>query len=489
MKIIGIILLLITSTCQVFPQTGFVFRYSTNQDEIPNDIIETNDGGFIISASIGSYPLTYQSLLIRLNRFGDTIKTKKINQEQGICYLNDLIKLDNGTYMGIGEKKTENNSTRIWLLILSDSLSIIKDTSFSTELKFLGNMVYCFMDHFHEIIVYGCADPNSGPPGPFPYIFKFSQSCDSLFFHYYTNPWGQYVFSMMEKHNNSGYLMSLFGSYNGQMYSPSQFLTMDYLFNVTQVDSVPGKLDFYLNTKTNIGTEFYATGKRHFYNSNPRTDKIGILKLDTNFHIRSEFFLGPDDTVSYPAYNTNIDFINEQNIYLGGVVNQDWGGIFSYNQSFIVLGKLDSSLSLTWQKYYGGDMYYMVWSVIATTDGGCIIGATSNDYAIQGENRDIYILKVDSNGLITGISDPPDSDLKRNLVYPNPGNEILNIETSLKQSTLSLYDLSGRLVSTTELHVGRNSINTQSINPGLYIFKISENSVITACGKWIKSSK
>ena len=133
-------------------------------------------------------------------------------------------------------------------------------------------------------------------------------------------------------------------------------------------------------------------------------------------------------------------------------------------------------------------MYYMVWSVIATTDGGCIIGATSNDYAVQGENRDIYILKVDSNGLITGISNPPDADAKKNSVYPNPGSEILNIETSLKQGTLCLYDLSGRLVLTTEVDAGKNSINTQNVKPGLYIFKIYENSMIKTWGKWIKSS-
>ncbi|MEI6886524.1 MAG: hypothetical protein WCO02_18690, partial [Bacteroidota bacterium] len=427
-KHITILLLFILSSIHVYSQFGFVFRYITPDDEYPNDIIETGDGGFIISVSTGSFPLTYQALFIRLNKDGDTVCTKKINQNQGTCYINHLDKLDNGTFIGIGEKKTGNEAARLWLITITDSLKIIHDTTFLTGFKSLGNMVYSFIDHFHNLIVYGSAEPYAAPLGPYPYVYKISQTYDSLFFHFYTNQHGQYVFSMMEKPDYSGYYMSLWGQYLVQTYSQSQFLTLDYSFIIQHIDSIPGELDLYLNTKAFSNQDFLVTGKRSDYGT-PRTDKIGLLRLDSSFNIKNEVFFGPEDTVTYPAYNTNLDFLNTQNIYLGGVANQNYSGIFSYDPSYILIGKFDSLFNLTWQKYFGGDMYYMVWSVIATTDGGCIIGASSNDYASQGEQRDIYILKVDSSGLITGINNLPPVRNQESSVYPNPGNNIIYVET------------------------------------------------------------
>jgi len=473
------------SLVQGYSQTGFVFRHSTSSDEFPNDIIETSDGGFIVSISIGTYPLDYQTLLIRLDQFGDTIRTKKIIVPGGTCFINDLIKLDNGNYMGLGLKKPDSISARLWLLTISDSLTVIYDTTFSTVFTYCWNL-YGFIDHMHNIIVYGDAIPHTDPPSPNPFVFKISQSSDSLFSHYYTNPWGQMVFSMIEKHGNTGYLLSFEGSIDGPVAnSPCQFITMDYDFNINRTDSVPGGIEAYLNVKTISDGEFMITGLKHFWNSNPRTDKIGILKLDSTFHIKKEFFFGPNDTVSYPAYNTNLDFLNVNNIFLGGVANQDWGGVFSYADSYILLGKLDSSLNLTWRRYFGGDSYYMVWSVIATTDGGCIIGATTNDLETQGEERDIYILKVDSSGLVTGINNQPPVQSHEAIVYPNPGDDLLYVETQLKDAIFHLFDLTGREVQSHGLFPGRNSIQVSDLNSGLYVYKIIQNSQVKEYGKWI----
>jgi|GEM_PF-1722824 len=470
-----------------YSQSGFVYRYSTLNDEYPNDIIETNDGGFIVSISVGTYPIDYQTLLIRLNKNGDTIKTFKIGVPQGTCVINDLIKLDNGTFMGLGLKKPGSNPARLWLLTLSDSLTVVHDTTFSTIFYTCWNLLG-FINHLHDIIIYGDAIPYNDPGGPtHPFIFKISQINDSLFSHYYTNPWGQIVYAMMEKQDTSGYLMSLEGSMNGSAAnSPSQFITFDSDFSITKIDSLPGKLDAYQNTRKLNDSDIILTGLRNFENSSPRTDKIGILKLDTSFHIKKEIFLGPDDTVTYPAYNTNLDLLNLQNIFLGGVVNQDWGGIFSYNKSYIILGKIDSSLNLKWQKYFGGDTYYMVWSIIATTDGGCIIGASTNDFAIMGTQRDVYILKVDSNGLITGIHQPPTNTANNILVYPNPGFDILYVKTQLGNAIFQLYDLMGREVCNKDLIPGQNVLQVQNLNAGIYVYKVVKNSQMIECGKWIK---
>ena len=484
-KYFAIICMLSLTSFQGYAQSGFVFHYSTLNDEHPNDIIETSDGGFIITVSIGTYPAPYQTLLIRLNKYGDTMVTRYISLIPGTCNINKIIKLDNGTFTGIGSKHISTGEARLWLLTITDSLSIISDTNYHTDFNIIGTL-FGFLDHFHNLIVCGSACPSGSSYNEHPFVFKFSQSSDSLFSHYYTNPFEQYAFSMIEKPDTTGYLMSIWGKYYTQTNSPSQFLTMDYSFNVLHIDSVPGRLDLYLNTKKINDHELFVTGKRWFDNIQPQTDKLGILKIDSACHIKAEQFLGPDDTVSYPAYNTNLDFLNTQNIFLGGILNQDWGGIFSYNFSYILLSKFDSSLNLTWLKYFGGDQYYMVWSVIATTDGGCIIGASNNDYSTMGEQRDVYILKVDSNGLITGIHQPPTNNGNKTLVYPNPGQDLLNLETQQENLVFHLYDIMGMEVCNKYLIPGQNVLQIQNLNSGIYIYKIVKNSQMIECGKWIK---
>jgi hypothetical protein len=233
MKIVLIISLIIfLGNIEVQAQTGFIFKYSTPNDEYPNDIIETPDGGFIITASIGTYPSPYRPLLIRLNNLGDTIKTKIITIENGNSYINHFVKLDNGNYLGIGEKKVGNNNTRIWLVTLNDSLTVVHDTSFATSFDYCYEL-HAFLNHFHNLIIYGSACLSNPPPNPHPFVFKLSQTYDSLFFHYYTNPYGQYVFSMMEKLDTTGYYMSNWGWMSSPEYSPSQILTFDYQFNIT----------------------------------------------------------------------------------------------------------------------------------------------------------------------------------------------------------------------------------------------------------------
>jgi len=224
-----------------YSQNGFVFRYSTPDDKHPNDIIETSDGGYIVTISMGSYPLNYHTLLVRLNQNGDSVNTLLINNQPGTCVINSLIKLDNGKIMGLGLKKPDSSTARFWVLIMSDSLTVIYDTSYSVVYSNCWNLLG-FIDHSNKVIAYG----DASLPGEYfishPFVFKLSQSGDSLESNFYNNAYNQIVYSMMEKSDSSGYLMSISGSMNPQPSTFSQFITMDYSFNITQIDSVPGKL-------------------------------------------------------------------------------------------------------------------------------------------------------------------------------------------------------------------------------------------------------
>ena len=465
-------------------QSGFIFKYSTPNDEIPNSVIETADSGFIIAAGIKTPTSGYQTLFIRLNKNGDTLSTKTLIFPGGISGLGNLIKLDNGSYVGIGGKVLSSGRFKLWLLNFTDTFTILKDTSYFINLESM--FTYSgFFDHYANLIIYGSLSLTS-TSAYHPFIFTSNQTLDSLGYKFFDVSTSQEAYSMIEKADTTGYLMIISGTYLVNTSSPSQILTIDYSFNVNKIDSLPGKLGWYLNSKPISQHDIIITGQRWYEGSIPQMEKIGILKLDSSFSVKDKFYLGPEDTISYPGIYSNLDFTDTNNIFCVGTANVNISNVYSTIPSYILIGKFDSSLNLNWQKYYGGDQYYLVTCVRAVKDGGVIIGATSFDYQRQNHERDIFIIKIDSNGVITGRNDLPPVKIYNAIIYPNPGHDLIYIETQLKNTVFFLYDLKGRMACTKDLTPGRNVMQTQNLNIGLYIYKIVQNSLLIECGKWIK---
>ena len=94
---------------------------------------------------------------------------------------------------------------------------------------------------------------------------------------------------------------------------------------------------------------------------------------------------------------------------------------------WIILNNLDSNLNLNWQKFYGGDAFYMLNALKATRDGGCIMLCSRYDELTQYHEYDILILKVDTNGLITTIGEGPSIPVEDVIVFPNPGKDYINV--------------------------------------------------------------
>jgi hypothetical protein len=467
------------------PQQAFPFQYSTLQDEWPTDAIETPDGGFIISAGIGTYsPWYYSALLIKLDSSGDTIMTKTISKSTGSCIIGDLVKAADGNFFGIG-RQVFSDEDRIWLVKINSDLEIIKDTTYSID-AFNIFIYYGLTDQYDNLVVFGSAAGND--LYNHPYIYKLTQEGDSVSYRYYNDSTSsEYVNSMIEKPDLSGYYMVILGDYQISMPTSEQILTIDYNLNVVDIDSLPGHYALYYNIKVFNGHQFIYTGKKITSNS-PRTDKIGIQKLDTNFFTLASNFLGPEDTITYPA-NRNIDFIDTNRIFLAGTSNQNISTPFPMNVSFYLIGVVDASLNTGWVKYYGGDQYYHAEGVLATTDGGCLIHGSSFNYQTQTDERDIFIIKVDSSGVVTSSGPDPLPLLHDAIVYPNPGSDYFIVESGpqIKGANLVLYNLHGYPVKTATIDDSFQIINTADLPSGCYVWQISFNGVLVESGKWIRN--
>ena len=81
------------------------------------------------------------------------------------------------------------------------------------------------------------------------------------------------------------------------------------------------------------------------------------------------------------------------------------------------------------------------------------------------------------------IEENKDSEIS---IYPNPGNNMLNISTTLKNACVEVYDINGRLVHNQEITESITTINTKNWSDGIYLWEVIVNGKEVESGKWIK---
>ena len=85
-----------------------------------------------------------------------------------------------------------------------------------------------------------------------------------------------------------------------------------------------------------------------------------------------------------------------------------------------------------------------------------------------------------------GIDEAHDAGFAVAVAYPNPGKDVLNIRTGLKNARVEVYDMSGRMVCGQEITDNITAINTSAWPAGSYVWKIIADGKEAECGKWIK---
>ena len=76
-------------------------------------------------------------------------------------------------------------------------------------------------------------------------------------------------------------------------------------------------------------------------------------------------------------------------------------------------------------------------------------------------------------------------------VYPNPGNNTLNIRTALQNARIEIYDITGKLVYNQEITGNNTRINAEGWPSGTYVWKVytgvsTGSTTLAETGKWIK---
>ncbi len=205
--------------------------------------------------------------------------------------------------------------------------------------------------------------------------------------------------------------------------------------------------------------------------------------------LMQKIFLPEHDSDVFYSYNSFDTFNNS--IFYGGTYHVTYSPpFFLYPEKrWIFVSKVNANGSIIWQHFYKGDVNYMTYKVLATSDGGALILSTKYDWNDPIPNqRDLHILKVDSTGWYEGMTTGnTEYDLpKQILVYPNPAKDKVSFVTGLYSNLeLKIYNLQGSCV------IKRHLPHTQTIDlsglpPGTYIYLITGKDGFKEKGKLIK---
>ena len=95
------------------------------------------------------------------------------------------------------------------------------------------------------------------------------------------------------------------------------------------------------------------------------------------------------------------------------------------------------------------------------------------------------IFKV-SQGILDDVEEAHDAGFAVAVAYPNPGKDVLNIRTGLKDARVEVYDLNGRLMHRQDITENVTVIDAGGWPAGSYVWKVMTNGREAESGKWIK---
>jgi hypothetical protein len=458
-------------------QSTYDYFYSSPLDEISRSLMEDSEGNIYFSVENWEY-----GLIIKLNNDGKFIDSVRIDNPDGTCNLAELIFINDDYFVVLGHWSSGSDNY-LWFVKFDYDLQVIEDEKLDSEGWIVSDFKHIF-NHNGNIVFVAL------------YWMDFTSMEDCI---YEITVNGSIIrkvfFDQPSDHNQAFSIIENGLDFTYKVFTrvplPTRFLVssfsiIDSNFNVISQDDFGNAIFTHNSAKWIDDSTYLITGKRYLNIEDEDEWDAGILKVSINDSILSSRYFAAPDTVEWPGLFKSLDFISTDNIFYGGSYHTYWYP-WQVEPSWIMLNILDSDLNLKAQHYYGGDASYTVNAIQATSDSGCVMACSRYDYLSQYNEFDVYILKVNKDGLLVSVPENPIINSYACELYPNPGKEILNIESKLNDLQIELFDVNGKLKFNLELESGSNKLNVSNLPGGIYLYRVFDKKKHQVqSGKWLK---
>jgi hypothetical protein len=157
-----------------------------------------------------------------------------------------------------------------------------------------------------------------------------------------------------------------------------------------------------------------------------------------------------------PGSNLVVDADAAGNFYLGGIQRNtvDWGGSFlsttpNFNDRLITVACVNPSGAVQWVKM-GGGIYYNNMHALSVSDAGACYFTGSFRNAAQFDTI-LFATSVDYNFVVGKINPDISTGVHEFIeqqigIYPNPASDEFNLSEEALNTTLQIFDASGKLI-------------------------------------------
>ena len=194
----------------------------------------------------------------------------------------------------------------------------------------------------------------------------------------------------------------------------------------------------------------------------------------------------------FVAENKAVEVGDDYSLYFCYSLNV---GISLSGDSWVVIERLDNDFNTITEVYYSTDSdlrWYCAESITLTKDCGVLMTAQSRDLTDLNQWGSV-VVKFPAEAFV-GIEEAHDNGLKVAIAYPNPGKDVLNIRTGLKDARVEVYDMNGRLVHRQNITENVTAIDATDWTEGVYVWKVytsesgssTGSTTLVETGKWVK---
>lgn len=468
----------------LFAQYSFDLHLDEDSDQKVYDIIET-DNSYILVGTDSFSPDTFANgYIIELEKQGEITQELIFPNELGGYFFFNIHQYADEYYILASKGDSSASKSDLALLKFDQNLDLIDEHLINMPEGYWYSYMNSIIDSDTNIVIGGYATRSNGS-GLYrsdPLLFKLNMLGDSLSSKLMVVPQQPFrnIYDLLEKPDSSGYYA--FGAWFDHI-SGGEILTLNKELDSIRLDNIPNGIAEYYSPIYLSDTTFVVYGNgSHNFNAE---DEVAISVFDKEMNsLYYQHFTRDEDMQEHPSMIRGLSK-NDDYIYMGSFSNFNPPNPFYSNYpSWYHLVKMDYELNVVWEKYFGGDAYYFPYSILATEDGGCIMAGNRYD-GEQYHSRDIYIVKVNSEGLIVWTQEIDLSDNKSQ-VFPNPGKAYLELHTGIYPATLQLHNLNGHLVLEEVINSNVSRVNTLELSSGTYIWSLVKEGELVESGKWIR---
>jgi hypothetical protein len=440
-------LLLMLSLHSKGQSPSFEYVVSQTKYDVSEYAIETPDSGFLITTNQwrGTFPRS--NFIIKLDKKGVFIKRLIFENDSIYGYIKRIIPTNYG-FLAVGGQTTTGRAY-LWLIKMDKQLNLINQ-----ELHKVPNTLQELIldiDKDSNVIIGGSIS-NQNYTAPYNLFGAKVDKNGKL--NYFKSPYSNST--QQSRDNYTGffdYMITMKDSSRHVFFDGYRMMSVDSNFNVVHRINMPYVNDFsYSLNPTALrltDTSYYIAGRGYENSSNKKT--LYFSQVTLSGHYSNFKILGLTDTFEQTATQHCLDTTKNGDIYVGSTFNfplSCQNPPLCNDTAYFVLHKMDKRQNTLWKKRYGKDGQFVMFGLLATSDGGCLMYGYRYLHVVD-KKLEAYILKVDGNGIITSETAIPIAQSSI-IPYPNPSSGQLNFKKGdpsvFGAFDLNIFDISGKLI-------------------------------------------